>query len=157
NVHRKLKKRSGTQWTEDLGCSISVTDRLVVSGTGVVRETGLLQDPGSLGVLQQPMHPDSKRGLPCNCADSLPLGMPFLDAVPCVQTVNTEFAALFLQSCDLVPKISDVVAGRAPTGSWTRHMLTGSMLKRNQEIGSGQLIFSLKVPLKGIPEIFCPA
>ena len=137
--------------------SVSVADRFVVTGRGIVRVPRALQQGRRLLVVQQPVHPDAHARLACHRGDSRQLLTTFALIVPGVDSVNAQLATFPDEHRVPITKVGDVVGGRPAPSAAARHAFSSVSLEGNQVVRGRQTAFHLQIPCEGFPEIFRPA
>src|SRR5262249_28238559 len=130
----QLKKPPRAQWTENLCRAMTIADRVVVTGCGVVGVACLLQHSGRICVAEQPVHPDAAAGLAADCRNPFPFESPPDRVVPGVEPMNANLATGLSECQDRSSYIGGVICRRPPGGVCARDSFASTPFERNEVV-----------------------
>src|SRR6266850_3844116 len=128
-MERQFEEMTSAGCKECLNSSSAVSDPVVVPERRVVVKSGFFEHARRRFIEAQPVHSHTEVGIPCGSFNSAMLVTAFLNAVPCVNAVYSDFVAhvhQFLQQWSL---FAHVIGRRPPLRMRLPNVVAGTIFE----------------------------
>src|SRR5258706_4115756 len=102
------------------------------------------------------MHPNAKLARPGSGFDSFEFLPARVDTVPGINTLDANLAAFLQESAGPLRNIEYIISTGAASGTGSGCLQARPALERNEEVGGGQKLLDLEIPIERQPKVFQP-